>query len=252
METPIRRASFMSVTLIPVFNLILCFLPFILILFLFYRFSLDWKELIYGSVRMLGQLIGVGYLLKYIFEKNEALWSLSVVLIMLILASWISLRSFKSKRKILFLSSLQALAIGSFPVLFWTTVIVLPGERWQDPTFLIPLTGIFISNSMNAIGIAVERYFSEIGHRTFEEARRHAFQASLIRDVNTFFAVGVVSLPGLMTGQILSGVDPLIAVRYQIVIMTMVITSSGLSVASFLFLIHKQGDEAHQTPATGN
>ena len=78
---------------------------------------------------------------------------------------------------------------------------------------------------------------------TYKEARNTAMQASLIPIINSLFAVGLVSLPGMMTGQILSGVSPLIAVRYQIMVMTMIFGSSVISTAIFLTLIKKDFPE---------
>ena len=73
----------------------------------------------------------------------------------------------------------------------------------------------------------------------FEQAREIAFKACMIPQINSLLAVGLVSLPGMMTGQILSGVDPLIAVRYQIMIMTMILSSAGIS-AIIYFLLKKK------------
>jgi putative ABC transport system permease protein len=100
---------------------------------------------------------------------------------------------------------------------------------------MIPLAGMIFANSMNSVSLAAERLNAEIGRQeTFEKARNIAYQASLIPIINSLFAVGLVSLPGMMTGQILSGVSPLIAVRYQIMVMAMIFGASGISVACFL------------------
>ena len=72
--------------------------------------------------------------------------------------------------------------------------------------------------------------------RSYKQARNVAFQASMIPNVNALLAVGIVSLPGMMTGQILSGVSPFIAARYQIMVMCMIFASAGISSAYFLYL----------------
>jgi putative ABC transport system permease protein len=88
---------------------------------------------------------------------------------------------------------------------------------------------------MNSVSLAAERFESEtIRGKAYEEARALAMRASLIPLVNSLLAVGLVSLPGMMTGQILSGVSPLIAARYQIVVMCMIFGASGLSTATYL------------------
>ena len=90
---------------------------------------------------------------------------------------------------------------------------------------------------MNAVSLAAERFEAECDRaHTYIDARNTALQSSLIPVTNTLFAVGLVSLPGMMTGQILSGVSPLVAAKYQIVIMCMVFGASGISAALYLFL----------------
>ena len=93
-----------------------------------------------------------------------------------------------------------------------------------------------IANCMNTVSLAAERFESELTNHPYNEARHTAMSAALIPTINSLFAVGIVSLPGMMTGQILSGVDPLIAVRYQIVVMCMIFGSSGIASASYLLL----------------
>ena len=88
---------------------------------------------------------------------------------------------------------------------------------------MIPLAGMAFANAMNSVSLASERLQAEIDNgNSGIKARNTAFQASLIPTINSLFAVGLVSLPGMMTGQILSGVSPLIAVRYQIMVMCMI------------------------------
>jgi putative ABC transport system permease protein len=94
---------------------------------------------------------------------------------------------------------------------------------------------------MNSVSIAAERLFAELNRSVpYVDARRIALQAGLIPIVNTLLAVGLVSLPGFMTGQILSGVSPLIAVRYQVMVMCMIFGASGLSAALFLTLVRRE------------
>jgi putative ABC transport system permease protein len=102
---------------------------------------------------------------------------------------------------------------------------------------MIPLGGMIFATSMNAVSLSAERLGAELTRgASYDDARRIAIRAALIPQINTLFAVGIVSLPGMMTGQILSGVTPLIAVRYQIMVMCMLFGASGLSAACFLVL----------------
>ncbi len=96
---------------------------------------------------------------------------------------------------------------------------------------------MIFAGAMNAVSLAAERLQSEHDRGLpYLEARRIALQAALIPITNSLFAVGLVSLPGMMTGQILSGVSPLVAAKYQIVVMTMLFGASGISAALYLVL----------------
>jgi putative ABC transport system permease protein len=91
---------------------------------------------------------------------------------------------------------------------------------------------------MTSLSLAGERYAAEIDKgESKEDARRTAMTTGMIPVVNALFAVGLVALPGMMTGQILSGISPLIAVRYQIMVMCMMFGGAGLSAACFLWYL---------------
>jgi putative ABC transport system permease protein len=101
---------------------------------------------------------------------------------------------------------------------------------------------MIFANSMNAVSISAERFENENERGySYREARATSYKAALIPIINSLFAVGLVSLPGMMTGQILSGVDPLIAVRYQMMVMLMILGSAGISVAIYLLLLKRDG-----------
>ena len=88
---------------------------------------------------------------------------------------------------------------------------------------------------MNTISLTVERLTAELGRGVeFDKARSISLNAALIPIINSLFAVGLVSLPGMMTGQILSGVSPFIAARYQIMVMCMLFIAAGFSAVLFL------------------
>ena len=128
---------------------------------------------------------------------------------------------------------------------------VLRLEPWFEPRYLIPLGGMIFANAMNAVSIAAERFSAErAGGAEYLSARQAALRAALIPLINSLFAVGIVSLPGMMTGQILSGVDPLVAARYQIMVMGMVFGSGGLSAACFLVLLNWRWSKRKPTSVT--
>ena len=125
----------------------------------------------------------------------------------------------------------------SVGVLAVVTQAVIGVEPWFSPRYVVPLGGMIVTGSMNAVSLAAERFQTEIARdEPLLEARRIAFRTSLIPITNMLFAVGLVSLPGMMTGQILSGVSPLIAAKYQIVVMAMFFGTGGIAAASYLQL----------------
>jgi len=230
-----------TVSIIPISSLVLVLIPVAIVIWIQYQWSLNYKEGIYAVSRMLGQLLIIGYFLGYIFNTESAWIIVLILCIMVLSSSWIALRTIKQQRKQLYMYVLFSLLIGGVSTLLLVTQLVLDFSPWYKPQYMIPLAGMIFSNSMNSISLSAERFFEEIERGTEPPlARNIAFKTSIIPITNSLFAVGLVSLPGMMTGQVLSGVDPLIAARYQIMVMAMIYGSGGISSAVFLFLVCQQ------------
>ena len=226
---------------IPLSNLAIAFIPVFVVLIIIWRWNIGLKSSLYAIFRMIIQLLLIGYVLTYIFETNSNYVVIAVLSIMLLLASWISLRTTSLPRKILFINAVSAMVIGGVSVLIIMSQAVLMIDPWYSPSYLIPLAGMIFANCMNGISLAAERLESELSQgKSFKEAKVIALKTSLIPITNMLLAVGLVSLPGMMTGQILSGVSPMIAVRYQIMVMCMFFGSTGISVAMFLQSVRGQ------------
>lgn len=227
-----------GIQLIPFLNLSLAFIPAIVVVIIFLKWSLDFRESLHAITRMLAQLLLVGYFLAFIFDSDSALIVLGVLTVMVFASSWIALRTIKLERKNLFFKAFFAIFLGGSLTLLLVSQGVLNLNPWYSPRYLIPLAGMIFSQAMNSVSLAAERMRAESDRGLdYEKARGIALRASLIPITNSLFAVGLVSLPGMMTGQILSGVSPLIAVRYQIMVMCMVYGASGMASALFLTLI---------------
>ncbi len=227
-----------SVVTIPLSSLALLLVPVAMVLWVQYRWSLNYTEGLYAVGRMLGQLLIIGYFLGSIFNAESA-WIIVLILSIMVLASsWIALRTVKMDRKRLFIIVLISIVVGSGSVLLLVTQGVLKVDPWYKATIMIPLAGMIFSNALNAISLAAERFNDETSRgKSYEDARGIAYKTALIPMINALFAVGLVSLPGMMTGQILSGVAPLIAARYQIMVMAMIFASGGLASAIYLVLL---------------
>ncbi len=222
-------------------DLIWIVLPLLFVYYIYQKWSNDKITIPYAISRMFLQLIVIGYVLTYIFETKNFYIIMAILSIMLIVASIISLRPVAKKNLQLYWFSFLSIFIGGGITLVFVIGGVLNLTLWYEPRFLIPLAGMIFANSMNSVSISAERFNVEY-ERSFqyESSRNTAYKAALIPTINTLFAVGLVSIPGMMTGQILSGVSPLIAVKYQIMVMCMILVSSGISTAMYLKLLEKR------------
>ena len=220
-------------------HLIFMLIPVGVVGYFYYRWIGNSKEIALATVRMVVQLLLIGYLLVYIFNNQHSIVGLLIVLFMVVVSSFIALRNVENRSLQTYYKILISILIGGTINLLLVLYVVIDLEPLYQPRFIIPLSGMIYANAMNAISLASERFENEIKHSSYEEARAVAFRSALIPQINSFLAVGLVSLPGMMTGQILSGVDPTVAVRYQIVVMCMVLGSAGISVISYLLLNRK-------------
>ena len=142
-----------------------------------------------------------------------------------------------------FKDALLAIGVGGGLVFLLVIFGVLEGGRNFSAQFVVPMAGMIFANAMTAVTLSAERFEAEVNNgQDFLKARQTAWNASLIPQINSFLAVGLVSLPGMMTGQILTGTSPLDAVRYQILVMAMVLGSAGISVAIFLQQLYRKSE----------
>ena len=226
-----------ALSTIPMASLLVAFAPSLLLLAIMHRWSLKALGALYANVRMLVQLLAVGYVLTYVFETDQPLLILAVVAIMMLVSAWIALRPLARGGRGQYPRVLVAISASGLTMLAIVTQLVLDLPRWFEPSFVVPLAGMIFANAMNTVSLAAERFEAERDRGVdLPEARRAALDAALIPLINGLLAVGLVSLPGMMTGQILSGVEPLVAVRYQIMVMCMVFGSGGLGAALYLAL----------------
>ena len=212
-------------------GLLIAFAPAVVVIMIMVAWRSIVATAVYATARMLVQLLLIGYVLIYIFETDNWLVIAAVLAVMLFVSSWIATRTLKSRDR------RAAIAIGGLLTLAVVTQLVIGVDPWFSPRYVVPLAGMIFAGSMNAVSLAAERFQTESNRGTsYREARRTALQTALIPIINSLFAVGLVALPGMMTGQILSGVSPLIAAQYQIVVMTMLFGSAGISASCYLYL----------------
>ncbi|AXX91119.1 hypothetical protein CPU12_10335 [Malaciobacter molluscorum LMG 25693] len=220
-------------------HLSLMLLPLIVVVHFYYKYTNDKKEIVYATIRMVLQLILIGYVLIFLFKTKDLLIGICILSFMLIISTIITLRITQNKSYkhyfIIFISTFLSSLLHLFLI-----IEVLRLDSFYEPRYIIPLAGMIFGNIMNVLSLCIERFEKELSrNESFIEARTISFKAAMIPQINTLLAVGLVSLPGMMTGQILSGIDPLIAVRYQIMIMVMCISSGGIALILYYKLKEK-------------
>jgi putative ABC transport system permease protein len=209
------------------------------------------RLLIVATIRMTVQLILTGYLLIYLFDNPHPLWTLLVILVMVLFAIYTIFKKFSGElsrrlKRVIAVS----LPLGGLPVLIFFLLVVIRIDPYFDPQYVIPITGMIIGNSMTGIslglhtmikGMHVEREAIEahllLGATPRQASRdliNHAFDNAIMPTINSMLGMGIIFLPGMMTGQILSGVVPTMAIQYQIVIMLGILSS--VSATTFLAL----------------
>lgn len=249
------EAQFYSLTWNDVLvSLILIVLSVILIRW--WKIGLE-KTLLIGTLRTFLQLSVMGYVLTFFFQQRNWMFMVSLLMVMILIASYEGTRRQKATNITnYFLILTGTLAIAVIVVLGIILTLILEVEPWYYPYAMIPIGGMIIGNALNATTLATNRFIGELKHRRNEielllslgaparaavqEAIRDSVQAALIPSINAMMMVGLVQLPGVMTGQILAGVDPLIAIRYQIMIMYMWVTVGAIAIILTLALVYRQ------------
>jgi len=222
--------------IIKISDLLFMLIPISIVWYFYYSWTKNYKEVGLATFRMVLQLLIIGYLLVYIFNSKNAFVGFFVLFFMISVSSFIALRNVKKRDLKTYAKFFVSILIGGSFNLILPLYFVLNLHPLYQPKFIIPLAGMVFANAMNALSLTAERFEREIELNEYKKARAISLKASLIPQINAFLAVGLVSLPGMMTGQILSGVDPIIAVRYQIMVMAMVLGSAGMSSITYLYL----------------
>lgn len=200
------------------------------------RLGLEWSLAI-ATGRTILQLLVVGYILAFIFALNNPWAVLAILAVMLTIAAVVARNRISKKYPGLLPLVWGSILVSTALTLCYTNLLVIQPPKWYEPQYLIPLAGIVLGNAMNGAAIAGERLVSTINASQLEiethlslgatpqqavtQYRKDAIRAGLIPTLNQMMVVGIVTLPGIITGQLLSGVNPLDAASYQILIMFM-------------------------------
>lgn len=208
------------------------------------------RDLVIAAVRTVIQLALIGLVLEALFAVAALHWVALMATAMLLLAG----REVMARQK-RSLTGGWAFGIGtvsmflsSFTVTVLTLVVVIGPDPWYTPQYAIPLLGMMLGNTMTGVALGLDRLTDTVwrqraviegrlmlGQRwsmAIGDIRREAMRSGMIPSINAMAAAGVVSLPGMMTGQILAGSPPALAVKYQILVMFTITVGTGFGTAA--------------------
>lgn len=219
------------------------------------RLDLTGKWIVAG-LRTVVQLLLIGFVLEWVFAINRWYVVMLLMAVMTAIAGRVSSRRSALKYAGMGLDGLISVWVSAWLVTAFALFVVMRMDPWYDPTFAIPLLGIILGNVLTGVALGLERVTEELQARrdqiemllalgatrweAFRLAARPAVVAAMIPVVNALSVVGIVSLPGVMTGQVLAGVSPEQAIRYQIVIMFLISAASGLGTVLAVLLAYRR------------
>ncbi len=238
----------MSLILLTPLDLALAALLVLALALLSLRFRLGLGlQLLVAALRTTVQLLLVGLVLKALFANVHLGWVALMGIVMLLAAGREVMRRQQRRFRGAWGYGLGTLSmfISAFSVTLLVLLTVLGAEPWYEPQYSIPLLGMMLGNTMNGVALALDRLTQQVwekreqletrlalGQTAVEavgEIRRDAMRVGMIPIINAMAAAGLISLPGMMTGQILAGSPPLEAVKYQILIMFMIAAGTGFA-----------------------
>jgi putative ABC transport system permease protein len=217
-----------------------------------FRLGLE-RSLLIASVRMVVQLLLIGYVLRWVFQSNSVAPVLALAITMTIIAGISAVRRTERRYPGVYLASSVSVLVSAWLVTaFGIAAVLQKADTWYEPQYTIPILGMILGNTLNGISLGLSRLEDELvvrrdtvemsltlGATSWEAARgpvRQAVRTGMIPMINSMMVTGIVSLPGMMTGQLLSGVNPLDAVKYQIVILFLIASGTALGTVGVVLL----------------
>lgn len=206
------------------------------------------RTLLLNSLRMVVQLALIGFVLKWIFAQTSPLWTILLALIMILIAgAEIVLRQDGKIRGLLAygLGTGTMMFVGILVTIYTVSGIIQP-TPWYEARFILPILGMVLGNTMTGIALVISTFVDTarrervniearlaVGHTKFaalESSLSQALKTGLMPIINAMATTGIVSLPGMMTGQILAGADPVEAAKYQMMIMFVIAGATAMGV----------------------
>lgn len=214
------------------------------------------KRIAVSAVRCFAQLLACGFLLMLLFE-HQTWWLVAIVLaVMVLAATQIAISRVKSQIKGLWVPVFLSLFTSSVAVGLVVAEGVIHADPWYSARQLVPIAGMIIGNAMSATAVAIDRLFADLDSRademfslvalgaTAKEAAlpslKAAIGAGMTPVLATMSAAGIVTIPGMMSGQLLAGADPVAAAKYQIVVMLMLSAANTVAIVMACYLTYRK------------
>jgi putative ABC transport system permease protein len=214
------------------------------------------RKLAMAAVRTVVQLLAIGYVLGWVFQFAQWYVVLPLMAAMTLIAGLSASdrgkRTYAGQR----LDSVLSIWVSSWLVAAVGLFAIIGIHPWYEPQYAIPILGMILGNTLTGVSLGIERMTQELtagrnvvemslalGASRWEAAQgpaRQAVRAGMIPTLNQMTVVGLVSLPGMMTGQVLAGQSPIQAVRYQIIIMFLIAAASGLGTVFAVLLTYRR------------
>lgn len=242
---------------LPILNLALAYVFVLVLLVIFKSRGIKReKQILIATTRMTVQLTAMGYLLMFVFQNPSWWLTLLMLAVMLSFAVYNARKRVKSEMpkelaRLMAVSMLCGYVVTAAFFLF----AVLRVDPWFDPQYCIPISGMIVGNAMTGIALGANKLCSGMrdGRERIENSLmlgatpaaatrgvvNDAFDSAILPTMSNMLTMGIVSLPGMMTGQILSGTFPLTAIKYQIGIMLAILGCTALTVVLFVTLGYK-------------
>jgi putative ABC transport system permease protein len=214
------------------------------------------KTFFWASVRMVGQLTLLGLILSWIFARQSLLEVLLLMFIMTFAAGSTAVSRVKHPYRGLHGDGLMAIAVSTWLMTAFMIGVVKRPEPWYLPQLLIPSLGMILGNGISGIALALDRFLEQVQQQresiegrlllgatrweAVQDLFRDCLRTGLMPTTNAMMAAGLVSLPGMMTGQLLGGGSPQQAVNYQIAILFLILTSTMLGTSTALWLAFRR------------
>ena len=214
------------------------------------------RRLLVAATRTIVQLLMVGLVLEWVFALERWYAVAAVALVMMLVAGRAAVGNVSRRYQGIWFDGMLAMGLSSWSITALALAAIVQPVPWFLPQYSIPLLGMMLGNSLNGVSLGLERLGEELstkrsqidGHLALGATRweaaaepvRAAIRTGLVPITNSMMVVGVVSLPGMMTGQLLAGTAPVEAVKYQVMIMFLIATATALGTATVVLLAFRR------------